>query len=84
MYNIYMFSFHINISIQVVISMSDMVLWSVQMYRSLCMSTYIWHCFSEMQMLEYVCNVVYRVTAKMCLSRYEVSKWNAKIMLVSI
>jgi len=84
MHNIYMFSFHINISIQVVISMYDMVLWSVQMNRSLCMSKYIWHYVSEKQMLEYVCNVVYRVTAKICLSRYDVSKWNAKIMLVSI
>ena len=71
---IYMFSFHINISIQVVISMSDMVLWSAQMYRSLRMSEHIWHYVSEMQMLGYVCNVVYRVTAKACLSRYEVSK----------
>ncbi len=71
MYNICMFSFQINISLQVVISMYDMVLWSVQMNRSLCMR---WHYASEMQMLEYVCNVVYRVTAKAYLSIHEVSK----------
>ena len=74
MYNLYMFSFHISISIQVVISMYEMVLWLLQMNRSLCMSEHIWHYVSEMQMLEYVCNVVYRVTAKACLSIYEVSK----------
>jgi hypothetical protein len=74
MYNICMCSFHINMSIQVVISIYELVLWLLQMNRSLCMSKYIWHCFSEMQMLEYVCNVVYRVTAKACLSIYEVSK----------
>ena len=44
---IYIISFQINISIQEVISMSDMVLWSVQMNRSLCMSKHIWHYVSE-------------------------------------
>jgi len=71
---IYMFSFQINISIQVVILMYDMVLWSVQMNMSFCMNKHIWHYVCEMQMLEYVCNVVYRVTAKACLSIYVVSK----------
>ena len=74
MYNICMCSFHINMSIQLVILIYELVLWLLQMNRSLCMSKYIWHCFSEMQMLEYVCNVVYRVTAKACLSVYVVSK----------
>ena len=74
MYNIYMFSFHINISIQVVISMYGMVLWSVQMNMSFCMNKHIWHYVCEMQVLEYVCNIVYRVTAKVCLPIYEVGK----------
>ena len=46
----------------------EMVLWLLQMNRSLCMSKYIWHYVSELQMLGYVCNVVYRVTAKAHLS----------------
>jgi len=74
MYNICMCSFHINMSIQVVISIYELVLWLLQMNRSLRMSEHIWHYVSEMQMLGYVCNVVHRVTAKACLSRYEVSK----------